>query len=112
MAESPPRPKPRNKRLASPRRTGTRTSSNGETLFVTVQVDRRAYELCRYWANFHTADPTGDAELHIQGYLNTALAAALNDAPAAFLAQWPELPLPPATRKPPGPNDLDDDIPF
>jgi hypothetical protein len=90
-------------------RPDTRMSGDGETVLVRLRVTRRAYELARWWALFHSgAMPAGTAEDQLEGYLNAAMADALDGAPDGFKAGWPA----PAAKAGTGKSDLDDGIPF
>lgn len=94
-------------------RNGTRFSTDGRTVLVTLLVDRRGYEFARAWAVFHAgADPAGTAEDKLDGYLNMALLSHMEDmgwvAPLEIEALYPRLS---DSRKPNG-DDLDDGIPF
>ena len=54
----------------------TRFSKSGTTVFVRLRVDRRGYEYARHWARSHEAG--GTAEDQLEGYLNQALAEAMD----------------------------------
>ncbi len=52
------------------RREATRFSREGRSVFVTLNVDRRAYEYARSWAVFHApSDPEGTAECQLEGLI-------------------------------------------
>jgi hypothetical protein len=90
-------------------RSDTRMLGDGGTVLVRLRVNRRAYELARWWAEFHSgAMPDGTAEDQLEGYLNAAMADALDSAPDAFKAAWPA----PAAKAGTGKSDMDDGIPF
>lgn len=97
-------------------RPSTRFSKDGRTVFVTLEVDRRTYEFCRWWAVAHYGRldgrkyPNFTAEDQLQGYLYAAMIRAMDHPPADFEAKWPLSPLPePAATHA---SDLDDGFPF
>jgi hypothetical protein len=77
---------------------------------VRLRVDRKGYEYARHWARVHhAAMPDSTAEDQLEGYLNQALAEAMDSdkwqCPSEIEALYP----PP---RPMPASDLDDDIPF
>ncbi|MCB9958710.1 MAG: hypothetical protein H6843_08920 [Rhodospirillaceae bacterium] len=100
------------KRNNAHRRNGTRFSGDGCTVFVKLRVDRRGYEFARSWSALHApAFPDGTAEDQLEGYLNAALLAHMDDldwiAPSEIEALYPNQEKGRLER-----DDLDDDIPF
>ena len=97
-------------------RPETTFSRDGKTAFVTLEVDRLTFELCRFWARLHYGAVDGaenrhcTAEDQLQGYLDMKMMEALDDAPDAFFAEIPAHLLPVA--KEPDTLDMKDGIPF
>lgn len=100
------------KRSKKYRRKGTRFSKDGCTAFVRLRVGRRGYEFARWWAMHHAdADPEGTAEDQLEGYLNMALMAHMDEM------DWKEPPEIEADYRGlrtygESEDDLDDGVPF
>lgn len=93
-------------------RSDTRYSKDGCTVFVRLRVDRRSYEFARSWARFHAkADPSGTAEVHLEGYLNMTLLTHMLEqdwiAPSEIEALYPR-----CVGSSLSDDDFDDEIPF